>query len=291
MATREADHRYGSAVAVFLGLVTAVLFGSADFFGGISAKKTSVLNVVAFAHLIGLIGATAIAPFIAEQFGWQDFAIGIASGAFGGIGVALLYRGLAIGPMVVVAPLTAITSAAVPAIWGVLGGERLAALGWVGVAVALVAIGLISMPADADDAPITASIVGQSLLAGACFGAMFILFDAVGEETAPWPIVGARLMTSTVLLGFILTARREGLSTVKPAMLPIVLTGLFDTGSNVIFLFATNLGDLSVVAVLSSLYPAATVVLARFWLGEKMSRLQLTGMSLALLATALIAVG
>ena len=291
MATREADRRYGSAVAVFLGLVTAVLFGSADFFGGISAKKTSVLNVVAFAHLIGLIGATAIAPFIADQFGWQDFAIGIASGAFGGIGVALLYRGLAIGPMVVVAPLTAITSAAVPAIWGVLGGERLGGLGWVGVAVALTAIGLISMPNDADDAPITASIVGQSLLAGACFGAMFILFDAVGEETAPWPIVGARLMTSMVLLGFILTARREGLSTVKPAFLPIVLTGLFDTGSNMIFLFATNLGDLSVVAVLSSLYPAATVVLARFWLGEKMSRLQLTGLSMALLATALIAVG
>lgn len=278
-------------MAIFLGLVTAALFGSADFFGGLSAKKTSVLNVVAFAHLIGLIGAAAIAPFIADQFGWGDFLIGVASGAFGGIGVALLYRGLAIGPMAVVAPLTAITSASVPAIWGVLGGERLAVLGWAGVAIALCAIGLISMPNEADDAPVTASIIGQSLLAGACFGVMFILFDAVGEATAPWPIVGARMMTSAVLLGFIFTARRDGLATVRPALVPIALTGLFDTGSNMIFLFATNLGDLSVVAVLSSLYPAATVVLARLWLDERMSRTQLAGLAMALVATACIALG
>jgi uncharacterized membrane protein len=278
-------------VAILFGLLTAVLFGSGDFFGALSAKKTSVLYIVAFSHLVGLVGAVVLAPFLADAFTWTDFAIGAVGGAFGGIGVALLYRGLARGPMAVVAPLTAITSAAVPAIWGVAGGETLSAIAWVGVAVALTAIGLSSIPSSSDGAVVTKAVIGQALLSGACFGSMFILLDATLDATAPWPIVGARTLTTAVLLTIIFTMKREGLPTVKPAIGTIVLAGLFDTGSNVIFLFATTLGDLSIVAVLSSLYPAATVLLARFWLNERMSRIQLAGLVLALTATALIAAG
>ncbi len=278
-------------MAVLFGLLTALFFGSGDFCGGISAKKTSVINVVAFSHLVGLIGVVLLAPFLADAFTWGDFGLGVIGGSLGGIGVALLYRGLANGPMAVVAPLTAITSAAVPAVWGVAGGETLSAIAWIGVAVAVVAIGLSSIPNEQDDAPVTGRVIGESLLAGACFGTMFIAFDATSEATAPWPVVGARVLTSGLLLTYIATRARSGLHTIRPALGTIVLTGIFDTGSNVLFLLATNLGDLSIVAVLSSLYPAITVVLARFVLDEAMSRTQLAGLAGAITASVLIALG
>jgi drug/metabolite transporter (DMT)-like permease len=278
-------------MAIVLGLLAALFFGSGDFFGGLSSKRTSVLNVVAFSHLVGLVGVSALAPFLADSFDWDDMAIGVVAGAIGAVGVALLYRGLAIGPMAVVAPLTAITSAAVPATWGVLDGDSLTIWSWVGVLTALVAISLISIPNETDSTPVTTSIVLQSLAAGACFGTMFILFDATSDATAPWPVVGARLLTSSVLLAFVFLRRRDGLATVRPTFGIIVLTGLFDTASNAMFLYATTLGDLTIVAVLSSLYPASTVLLARFVLHERISRLQLSGLVTALVATALIAAG
>ncbi len=276
---------------MFLGLVTALCFGSGDFFGGLSAKKTSVLYVVGFSHLVGLVSVLALAPVLADAFTWSDFGIGAISGAFGGVGVALLYRGLARGPMAVVAPLTAITSASMPAIWGVTSGESLSGLAWAGIAVALVAIGMASIPNESDGTPVTARVVVESLLAGVGFGTMFILLDATTDATAPWPIVGARTLTTALLMVVIFTVKREDLPTVRPAAWLIVVTGLFDSGSNVIFLFATNIGDLSIVSVLSSLYPASTVVLARFWLGERMSRIQVGGLALALVAAGLIAAG
>ena len=277
---------------MFLGLITAMFFGAGDFFGGLSSKRTTVLHVVGFSHLVGLIGITALAPFMADEFRLADFGIGALAGAAGGIGVALLYRGLARGPMAVVAPLTAITSAAVPAIWGVVRGESFSTLSWAGIILALVAITLTSIPSEADEgAPVTKAVIVESLAAGACFGTMFILYDATADVTAPWPVVGARVLTAGVLLAVIFTSRREALPQTRSVFLLIALTGLFDTGSNAIFLFATNLGDLTIVAVLSSLYPAATVLLARFVLDERISKLQLAGLFTALAATALIASG
>ncbi len=278
-------------MAIFLGLVTAICFGSGDFFGALSTKKTSVLNVVAFSHFVGLITVVVIAPFIADAFTWTAIGLGAVAGIMGGFGVIGLYRGLATGPMAVVAPLTAIASAAVPAIWGSLSGDSLSGLAWLGILIALVAIGLSSLPNNVSAAGVTINTIVESLAAGVGFGAMFILFDLTADDVAPWPVVGARFATSTALLFFVLAVRRVDLNDVRPAMGLIVLTGLFDTGSNVIFLIATTVGDLSVVAVLSSLYPVSTVILARFVLDERMSRLQLTGLALALIATGLIALG
>jgi len=280
-------------VAIAFGLLTALFFGAGDFCGGLSAKQVSVLAVVAFSHLVGLIGVVIVAPFLAEQFIWADWFLGMLGGASGGLGVALLYRGLARGPMVVVAPLTAITSAAVPSLWGIGTGETFSGRAWLGIGIALLAIVFTSIPnaADDDNAPITKSVVLESLAAGAFFGLMFILFDTTSDASAPWPVVGARVMTSGALLSFFFARRRSELPSVVPALPLIALTGLFDTGSNMLFLFATNLGDLTIVAVLSSLYPVTTVLLARFLLDERMSRLQSAGLIAALTATALIASG
>lgn len=278
-------------MAIFLGLITAICFGSGDFFGGLSTKKTSVLNVVAFSHTVGFALTIVLAPFLADAFAWSDVGIGAVAGILGALGVVALYRGLATGPMAVVAPLTAVTSAAVPAIWGALNGESLSGLAWVGILIALVAIALSSLPSNASAAGVTINTIVESLLAGVGFGSMFILFDLTADTSAPWPVVGARAATSGGLLLFVLAVRKVDLAQVRPAAGLIALTGLFDTASNIIFLFATTLGDLSVVAVLSSLYPISTVILARFVLDERMSNVQLTGLALALIATVFIALG
>ena len=284
-------------VAIVLGLLTAACFGAGDFFGGMSAKRVSVIVVIALSHLVGLISVTIAAVLFADAFLARDFLIGVIAGAAGGFGVGLLYRGLARGPMAVVAPLTAITSAAVPAFWGVITGETFTAVAWAGIVLAGIAIVLTSLPANqTSGAPVDVRVVLESLLAGALFGVLFVLFDSTSGETAPWPVVGARLLSASLLLAWLITTRRHELlalasSHQRGVLSLIVLTGLFDTGSNVMFLIATSLGDLTIVAVLSSLYPASTVLLARLVLDERMSRLQFGGLIAALAATALIALG
>ncbi|MGI9597944.1 MAG: EamA family transporter, partial [Acidimicrobiales bacterium] len=139
-------------MAIVLALLTAAVFGIGDFCGGMAAKRARVLQVVAGSHLIGAVGATLVAVVVAERFDWGDAALGAAGGAFGVVGVALLYRRLALGPMSVVAPLTAITSAVVPSAWGIIGGERLSWLGLVGVGFGLLAVLLVSIVAESEPA-------------------------------------------------------------------------------------------------------------------------------------------
>jgi len=278
-------------VTIFLSLLTAAIFGTGDFFGGLSAKRATILQVVAGSHAVGLVGVTAVALLLADEFSWQAYGLGAAGGVFGGIGVSFLYRRLAVGPMAVVAPITAITSAAVPAIWAALTGDSLSFLAWVGVVVALVAIGLVSSSNDGDTSDISLSVVAESLVAGAGFGAFFIFLDATDAVNAPWPVVGARSVTTFGIIALILVTRRELVPRAKGAGWMIALTGILDTASNVIFLYAANRGSLTIVAVLSSLYPISTVVLARLVLSERMTRVQLAGFVTALVATALIAAG
>ena len=132
-------------MAILLSLMTAALFGTGDFLGGLAGKRMRVLQVVLVSHLVGLVGITAASVVLAEHFIAGDLLWGALGGAAGGVGIALLYRGLAQGPMGVVAPLTAITSAAVPAGWGlVVNGDRLGPSAALGVLAALVATGLVS---------------------------------------------------------------------------------------------------------------------------------------------------
>lgn len=278
-------------MTIFLSLLTAAIFGTGDFFGGLSAKRAAILQVVVGSHAVGLVGVTVVALVVADDFTWKAFALGAVGGVFGGLGVGLLYRRLAVGPMSVVAPITAITSAAVPAIWAALTGDSLSLLAWVGVAIALLAIGLVSSSNDGDVSDVSLPVVAESLLSGIGFGMFFIFIDATEGATAPWPIVGARSVTTFAILAFLLVTSAELLPRARNAGWLIAATGLLDTASNVIFLYATNRGSLTIVAVLSSLYPISTVVLARLVLSERMTRLQLAGFVTALVATVLIAAG
>lgn len=277
-------------MAITLALLTAALFGTGDFLGGLAGKRMSVLRVLAISHTIGLVLITVGAIVIADEFLLGDLAWGALAGIAGFIGLALLYRGLARGPMGVVAPLTAITSAAVPAGWGLLvDDESLAGTAWVGVVLALLAIGLASA-SPVEQSSVSLAAILEALLAGVGFGLMFVGLDQTVEASAPWPIVGGRLMTVSAMAVFFIVKRESPLPPVRSDIRLPAVAGFVDTFSNALFLYATLEGDLAIVAVLSSLYPIATVILARVVLGEGLTRLQQSGFVAAMAATTLIAV-
>ncbi|MBM16467.1 MAG: EamA family transporter [Acidimicrobiales bacterium] len=278
-------------MAALLALLAASLFGLGDFCGGLASRRISALRVVASTHIIGLLLVLAAAPLMAEAFSVEALLLGALAGAFGMIGIGLLYRGLGRGPMAVVAPITAVNSAAIPVVWGLAFGEQLSTLHVLGILVGLLAIVLVSrIPGDATAIP--KSLVLESMLAGSGFAAFFIVIDAAQDQTAPWPLVGARIASVLLTLALLalrggprLPLRMEGVTGL------IVATGVFDMAANVAFLLAVNTGLLSLVSVLAALYPATTVVLARVVLSERMSRTQVLGMFGAVGSVALIALG
>ena len=277
-------------MAVFWGLLTAVLFGASDFGGGVAAKRERLAVVIGFAHVLGLAAAFVFSLFVAERFAFGDLLIGAGAGLLGGIGLGLLYRRLAIGPMHVVAPLTALTSAGVPALWSIARGDGVDALVAAGLVLGLVAIVLVSLaPADTEQTADLAA-VAESLLSGVAFGAMFIVLDTTATDTAPWPIVGARIATAGLLLIFLLAQGQARLA--SRASLPMIaLAGLLDTFGNVTILYGINTDELAIVAVLAGLYPVITVLLAWVVLRDRPTPLQWFGFAVALVATSFIAVG
>lgn len=277
-----------------LSLLTAVTFGAADFSGGMASRRAQVITVVFCAHVIGLVGVFAAALLVAEEFLVGSLIYGAAGGLFALAGLILLYRRLAAGPMSVVAPITAITSALVPAGIAFVGGEALSIGIGLGVVFALVAIGLISASGDGEsesgDAAITPLVIAESLGAGVGFGVFFVFISKAAVETSPWPIVGARVAT-VILLTIWVLARRVPMPGDAITWRWIAVAGLLDTFSNVLFIWSADLAGLAIASVLSSLYPASTVILAAVLLRERMSRVQLAGFVLAMVATALIAAG
>lgn len=288
---REATPLAYAPVAALLALASAVLFGCGDFCGGLASRRIDALRVVATSHIVGLGLVLAVAPLMADHFTTDALLVGGLAGVFGIVGIALLYRGLGRGPMAVVAPITAVNSAAIPVVWGLVFGERLSAMHVVGILVGLSAIALVSrVPGHAG--PIPKGLVVESMLAGAGFAAFFIAIDAAQDATAPWPLVGARIVSVTLAIvtvvvrgGPLLPTRREGVAGI------VVLAGVLDMVANVAFLVAVNRGLLSLVSVLASLYPAGTVILARTVLRERMSRAQVLGMVGAIGSVALIVAG
>jgi uncharacterized membrane protein len=299
-------------VSIVLALVTAALFGGADFAGGMATKRVSVLHVVFGAHLVGAVGAVLAALVMTGPLGWDELADDMALAAFGGLfglaGVGLLYRRLAIGPMSVVAPVTAITAAVLPAAWGLLGGERLTSIGAFGLFAGLVAVLLVSWTTDdgpngGSSPPVTPQVIIEALLAGAGFGAIFIAFDATDDAVAPWPVAGGRIFTSAVMVVIVVSLAARGSGPKRfvavgeqgdrfRSLALVAAAGLGDTAANVTFIYATTDGGrLAVVSVLSALYPVGTVILARLILGERMTRPQRLGFVAAMTSAAALALG
>ena len=284
-------------MAAILALFSAIVFGAGDFFGGTASRRNHVLVVVAVSHVVGLLLILAVAPWMADEVTLEDLAYGLGAGLFGVVGIGCLYHALGRGPMAFVAPVTAVSNAALPVLWGIGFGERLNVLHLAGVLLGLLAIALVSRSAQATDGdsasprPVTSGLLAECLVAGAGFGGFFICMDLTAEATTPWPLVSARVVSAGIALLLLARMRRSPIPRRGEGALAMVVAGILDMTANLAVLLAVHRGMLSLVAVLSSLYPASTVLLARYVLGERMSRTQVVGLVVALLAVAGIVSG
>ena len=284
-------------MAGLLALFSAIVFGAGDFFGGTASRRNHVLVVVAVSHVVGLLLILAVAPWMADEVTLEDLAYGLGAGLFGVVGIGCLYHALGRGPMAFVAPVTAVSNAALPVLWGIGFGERLNVLHLTGVLLGLLAIALVSRSAQATDGdgasprPVTSGLLAECLVAGAGFGGFFICMDLTAEATTPWPLVSARVVSAGIALLLLARMRRSPIPRRGEGALAMMVAGLLDMTANLAVLLAVHRGMLSLVVVLSSLYPASTVLLARYVLGERLSRTQVVGLVVALVAVAGIVSG
>ena len=279
-------------MAVLLGLASAVVYGASDFLGGLTTKRSSAYAVVVWSRFAGLLMLAAGVVLTGEAMPrGSDLAWGALGGLGGGSGVVLLYRGLARGRMSIVAPTAAVGGATIPVLTGLLLGERPPALALGGVMLAIAAIALVSSSPDGTADPADARRLPPGLLEGVGAGLGFALFFVCLDQTSGtadlWPLLAARV--SIAVAGIAGIATRSSLRPAAGSAGWVIAVGVLDMAANLLYIMATRHGLLSVVAVLVSLYPASTLVLARLVLKERMTGVQLGGLAAAAAGVALIA--
>ncbi len=275
------------AMTVAFGLGSAVAWGAGDFSGGFATKHNSVLTVLFISQVIGGMLLVGLALLLAAPFpGRADMTAGALAGLFGTMGLACLYRGLASGRMGIVAPLSAVVTALVPVVFAFFHEGAPDGLQFAGFGAALVAVWCLAAPQEAE--PVNRREVLLSLAAGIGFGLFFIFVDQASRETVLWPLAAARC-ASLVMIGAILTVRRRRMRASRPQLAVIALAGVLDMAGNALFALAAQTGRLDVAAVLSSLYPLSTVLLARTILSERLHPRQWAGVAAALAAMVMIA--
>jgi drug/metabolite transporter (DMT)-like permease len=274
--------------AVLFGLASAATWGAGDFSGGLATKRNSTYVVVVVSQLIGLALLLALALLFAEPLPPPDgLLFGALAGLSGGIALAALYQGLAGGHMGVVAPITAVIAAAVPVLFGFFVEGLPSPRQLVGFLIAFLAVWLIAR--SADGAKIDRRDLSLALIAGLGFGLFFILIDRAGDTAIFWPLAAARLASITLLTITALLLGRWASPGI--AQLPLIaLAGIMDAAGNAFFILAAQGGRLDIAAILSSFYPAMTVLLAWLILGERLTLPQWFGIILAVVAVILIAV-
>ena len=278
-------------VGVLLGLLAALCYGSSDFTAGIGGRRSDPGAVTVIAQPMGLIAAAvALAIFPARAPAAGALWWGALSGVGSGVGTVALYRGLAVAQMSVVAPLSAVLSAMLPALTGVLLGNRLAPLAWAGIATAFPAIVLVSIPAAGGYGSRRAG-VATGIIAGAGFALLFIALDRAGTSAGAWPLLPGQAVAAMVVIALTWispASQRPDPKAWPRAWPPGAAAGLTGGVANLLYLAATGAGQLAVVAVVTALYPAVTVLLARIGLHERWSRLQIIGLAASVAAVAAI---
>jgi len=281
-----------------LALASALLYGAADFTGGLATRRTGVLPVLVVSQLSGLVLLLLLLPLLpAASPSRADLLWGLSAALSGSVGVALLYHGLAIGRMAVVAPTTAVCAVAIPVLVSLLLGERPGPPALAGILLGVGSIVLVSQQTAAGTgagAPDRSKWrlpagVGIALVSGVAIGLFFLSLAQTRPEAGLWPILVSRAVSAT-LFGAGAAAGRESLR--LPGVLLLTLAcGAMDMSANALYLLAARVGPLSVVVTLASLYPASTVLLARVVLGERLNGRQVAGVGCALAAIVLIVSG
>jgi drug/metabolite transporter (DMT)-like permease len=274
-------------ITVLFGLAASLSWGSGDFSGGLATRRANVMSVVIAAYMLGFALLIALALLWSEPFpSALDLAWGTAAGLAGAVGLVSFYQALSIGRMGITAPIAAVLASALPVIFSAIFVGLPNFLQLVGFALALIAVWFISRPERTMARP---EGLGLALLAGLGFGSFFILISRVSPTAIYWPLAAARLSSLLFMLAIVRIRGQEVLP--KKAVFPLVLlAGTLDVVGNAFFVLATHTGRLDVAAILSSLYPAVTVVLASIVLKERVTRLQALGILVALVAIPLISV-
>ena len=341
-------------LTVALGLAGALVYGAADFFGGLAARRISAVRVTAIGALSGVV-LLALGTLVVPGE-WSESALfwGAISGVTGAAAIALLYACLAIGPMSILSPLTAVTSAIVPLTWGLVTGAELGAIAYPAFALALIAVVLVGfVPGKEAVRPTLAGLL-MATASGVLIGAFYILINQTPDDSGLVPLVANRLVNATIMITLIVVLaviagrrhvrasdaplavldgthgaphplgavpanarpahvpfsataaaaatpaalRRDGLLGASAAalrggwrggLLLAIGCGVLDATANVIVLTGLRVGDLTIVSVLTALYPAGTILLAALLLRERIALLQWVGLALALTASALLA--
>ena len=274
------------AAAFVYGLCAAIAWGAGDFSGGFATRRSNVLLVVLWSQLIGAAALVVLAvEMAADMPQLVHLFYGGVAGIFGVFGLTALYQGLALGRMGIVAPISAVTAAVIPIGIAAYSEGLPGNLQLVGFGLALLAIWTLSNSRG------TTKILSHELVhavaSGLGFGMFFVLIDQVSSQAILWPLVAARGTSITCLLLLVLT-RGEFHVPEKNQLGLMALVGLFDAAGNTFFALATRMGRLDISVVLSSLYPAATVLLAWLILKERLTSTQWTGLAITAVSLALI---
>jgi drug/metabolite transporter (DMT)-like permease len=301
-------------LAIAFALGASVCWGSGDFLGGFTTRRASLWAVIIGSQAAGLAGAAVVT--VASGHPWPGLAAMwpvLLSGAASVIAISAFYTALSIGTMSIVAPISA-TSAIVPFAVGLASGERPAATQLAGVALAAIGIvlaaieperpgetiGVAALPSEPAVEPSAVRgtparhdkrlSIALALLAALCIGLVMLCYDATARYDPVWAMLGGRFSSATVF-AVLLLVRRPRVELTRSALPLIVAAGLLDTAANGLFSLATTQGYLSIVAVIGSLYPVVTVLLAFAVLSERLAKHQLGGVIAALAGVALIATG
>ncbi len=295
-------------ITAILGLLTAVTYGAADFFAAIASRQIRVVTVTALASMSGLMVLVLLLPFMGGDFSEQAFFWGLMGGLSSVVALLALYASLALGPISIISPLGALVSAIVPAIIGVsLLGESFSAIGWVAIALALIAVVLVgfvpptSKNGEIVQMPKPRAII-LAIIAGTGIGVAVTSLARSPDDSGIAPIIVMRT-TAAILLGSVVLitvlrnrkikagsfGRVEHGPITSKIFLTIMAAGALDAGANIFFTLASRTGALTVVGVLTALYPLGTILLARLVLKEHVATTQKIGIALTLSASLLLA--
>lgn len=276
-------------MGILLSLGAALAYGLSDFAGGFAARRTSAWPVAVVGSACALAFSILIALVNSGDPGIRDLLWGALGGIGTGLGGAFLYRGLAAGRMGVVAPVSAVGSALLPVVVGVSTGDRPALLVWLGIAAAVPGIWLVSRePGEA--ANLAAGIL-DGVLAGLGFGLLFAAIAQVPQEAGYWPLATAQLLGLVTVIATATLLGAQWQVRARSELIGGLVAGLLSVTASLCFLLATYSGILTVAAVLTSLYPAVTILLASVVLREHIHRGQACGLALCALCVALVAAG
>ena len=277
-------------MAILLGLFAALAWGTGDFTGGMASRKAPETAVVLGTESVGLVLLLGCAFFVGGSPTARDLTFGAIAGLLGVAGLVLLYRGLAQGRASVVAPLSAVGACVLQVVWGLAGGEDPGVLALIGILLAIVSIGVVAGSAaePADSSTLSRRQEIQCGLGAAMgFGLYLILISETSHGAGLWTAVAARTAPVVVLL-VVLSLLRRPMTVPREAFALVTISGVTDAGANALLVVAVRTGLLSIVAPVANLFPAVTVILARALGHEKIGRLRLAGLMMAVASLVLI---